>query len=85
MISANGYWLLILPGLHIAVHAIGDRANDFILNVYEEAERRDPVITVSVLNMRNILSPQAIPRFAQLNVIPSMQPYHAIDDGRWAA
>jgi predicted amidohydrolase YtcJ len=30
------------------------------------------------------LSPEAIARFAELGVIPSMQPYHAIDDGRWA-
>ena len=30
------------------------------------------------------LTQQTIPRFAQLHVIPSMQPYHAIDDGRWA-
>ena len=30
------------------------------------------------------MTAEAIPRFAQLGVLPSMQPYHAIDDGRWA-
>ncbi|HEV8505748.1 MAG TPA: amidohydrolase [Chitinophagaceae bacterium] len=71
-------------GLHIAVHAIGDRANDFILDVYEEAEKKKPGDHRFRVEHAQHLSSQAIPRFAQLNVIPSMQPYHAIDDGRWA-
>ena len=79
-------WVLAADsaGLHIAVHAIGDRANDFILNVFEEAENnilRDHRFRVEHAQH---LTQQAIPRFAQLHVIPSMQPYHAIDDGRWA-
>jgi predicted amidohydrolase YtcJ len=71
-------------GLHIAVHAIGDRANDFILNVFEEAEKKNPGDHRFRIEHAQHLSQQAIPRFAQLNVTPSMQPYHAIDDGRWA-
>jgi len=71
-------------GLHIAVHAIGDRANDFILNVFEEAEKKNSADHRFRIEHAQHLSQQAIPRFAQLNVIPSMQPYHAIDDGRWA-
>ena len=79
-------WVLAADsaGLRIAVHAIGDRANDFILDVYEEAEKKKPGDHRFRVEHAQHLSEQAIPRFAQLNVIPSMQPYHAIDDGRWA-
>lgn len=72
--------------LQIATHAIGDRANDWILNVYLEAAnkngKRDRRFRVEHAQH---LSKKAIPQFAEMNVIPSMQPYHAIDDGRWAA
>jgi predicted amidohydrolase YtcJ len=71
-------------GLHIAVHAIGDRANDFILNVFEEAENKNSNDHRFRIEHAQHLSQTAIPRFAQLKVIASMQPYHAIDDGRWA-
>jgi predicted amidohydrolase YtcJ len=72
-------------GLHIAVHAIGDKANDFILNVFEEAEKKTPGKDHRFrIEHAQHLTQQAIPRFAQLHVIASMQPYHAIDDGRWA-
>lgn len=71
-------------GLHIAVHAIGDRANDFVLNVFEEAEKKDASDHRFRIEHAQHLSPGAIARFAELHVIPSMQPYHAIDDGRWA-
>ncbi len=72
-------------GLHIAVHAIGDRANDWILNVYEEAinknGKKDRRFRVEHAQH---LTQSAITRFASLQVIPSMQPFHAIDDGKWA-
>jgi predicted amidohydrolase YtcJ len=79
-------WVLAADsaGLHIAVHAIGDRANDFILNVFEEAEKKTSADHRFRIEHAQHLSQKAIPRFAQLKVIPSMQPYHAIDDGRWA-
>ena len=79
-------WVLAADaaGLHIAVHAIGDRANDFILHVFEEAEKKNSKDHRFRVEHAQHLSHQAIPQFAQLNVIPSMQPYHAIDDGRWA-
>lgn len=79
-------WVLAADaaGLHIAVHAIGDRANDFILNIFEEAASDKTTDHRFRVEHAQHLSPQAISRFAQLNVIPSMQPYHAIDDGRWA-
>jgi predicted amidohydrolase YtcJ len=68
--------------LQIAIHAIGDRANDEVLKIYESIpygrERRFRI------EHAQHLSPALIKRFADDGVIASMQPYHAIDDGRWA-
>jgi predicted amidohydrolase YtcJ len=79
-------WVLAADsaGLHIAVHAIGDRANDFILDVYDEAEKKKKGDHRFRIEHAQHLSMQTIPRFSQLKVIASMQPYHAIDDGKWA-
>ncbi|HUE83123.1 MAG TPA: amidohydrolase, partial [Pyrinomonadaceae bacterium] len=72
-------------GLQIMIHAIGDRANDMILSIFEEISRangaRDRRFRIEHAQH---LRPQDIPRFARGQVIASMQPYHAIDDGRWA-
>ena len=74
-----------LAGLQVIIHAIGDRANDNILSIYERVEKengdRDRRFRVEHAQH---LRPQDIPRFALDKVIASMQPYHAIDDGRWA-
>jgi predicted amidohydrolase YtcJ len=80
-------WILAADkaGLHVVVHAIGDRANDWLLGVYEQAAQlngaRDRRFRIEHAQH---LTREAIGRFAQLGVYPSMQPYHAIDDGRWA-
>jgi len=72
-------------GLQIAVHAIGDRANAMILGFFEEAIRRnDPRDRRFRVEHAQHLRLTDIPRFAVSGIIPSMQPYHAIDDGRWA-
>ncbi len=72
-------------GLHIAVHAIGDRANKTILDLYQRLEQEDgPSDRRLRIEHAQHLRPEDIPRFAQLKVIASMQPYHCIDDGRWA-
>jgi predicted amidohydrolase YtcJ len=72
-------------GLHLIVHAIGDRANDWLLDVYAEVrERNGPRDRRSRIEHAQHLTPGAIQRIAADGVIPSMQPYHAIDDGRWA-
>lgn len=72
-------------GLHVAVHAIGDHANDFILDVYEEADRRNGHRDRRFrVEHAQHLSAYAIKRFAALGVIPSMQPFHLVDDGIWA-
>ena len=72
-------------GLQVMIHAIGDRANDLILSIYEQVERengkRDRRFRIEHAQH---LRAQDIPRFARDGVIASMQPYHAIDDGRWA-
>ena len=71
--------------LQVAIHAIGDRANDFILSCFKEAEKRDGNKDQRFrIEHAQHLSKDALTRFAALQVIPSMQPYHAIDDGRWA-
>ena len=74
-----------LAGLHIATHAIGDRANKTVLDLYERLEKEDgPADRRLRIEHAQHLRPEDIPRFAQLHVIASVQPYHAIDDGRWA-
>ena len=80
-------WILSADsvGLHIAVHAIGDRANDFLLKIYADAEKRDGRNDQRFrIEHAQHLTPWAVAQFANLNVIASMQPYHAIDDGKWA-
>ena len=72
-------------GLHVAVHAIGDRANGLLLDVFERvAGENGPRDRRFRIEHAQHLATADIPRFGRLGVIPSMQPYHAIDDGRWA-
>jgi predicted amidohydrolase YtcJ len=72
-------------GLHVVVHAIGDRANDWLLDTYAAAARENGARDRRFrIEHAQHLSPGAIARFAQQGVLPAMQPYHAIDDGRWA-
>jgi predicted amidohydrolase YtcJ len=72
-------------GLHVLVHAIGDRANSTLLDIFERVVREHgPRDRRFRIEHAQHLAPADIPRFAALGVVPSMQPYHAIDDGRWA-
>ena len=72
-------------GLQIAIHAIGDKANRTILDFYAEAEKRNGARDRRFrIEHAQHLRPEEIRRFAGQRVIASMQPYHAIDDGRWA-
>ncbi|MEP7131713.1 MAG: amidohydrolase [Acidobacteriota bacterium] len=72
-------------GLQVVIHAIGDRANREILDVYERVARANgPRDRRFRVEHAQHLRARDIPRFARLNVIASMEPYHAIDDGRWA-
>jgi predicted amidohydrolase YtcJ len=71
-------------GLQIAVHAIGDRANALVLAIYDSVARahgaRDRRFRVEHAQH---LRPEDIPMFGALRIVPSMQPAHLIDDGRW--
>jgi predicted amidohydrolase YtcJ len=72
-------------GLQVLIHAIGDRANDLILSIFEQVEKENgPRDRRFRIEHAQHIRPQDIPRFARDKVIASMQPYHAIDDGRWA-
>jgi len=72
-------------GLHMIVHAIGDRAIRTQLDIYERVERENgPRDRRFRIEHAQHVAPADIGRFAALGVIASMQPYHAIDDGRWA-
>ena len=73
-------------GIQIETHAIGDRANRVILDLYEKAMKAVPPEQRKILAPRwrvehaQILSAPDLPRFAKLGVIASMQPSHAISD-----
>jgi len=72
-------------GLQILIHAIGDKANDQILSIYEQVERENgPRDRRFRIEHAQHLRVADISRFKKDQVIASMQPYHAIDDGRWA-
>ena len=72
-------------GLHVIVHAIGDRAIRQQLDIYERVEKENgPRDRRFRIEHAQHIAPADIPRFAALGVVASMQPYHAIDDGRWA-
>lgn len=72
-------------GIQTAVHAIGDRANAIILDIYEKAAGLNgPGDRRFRIEHAQHLRPSDFARFAGLGVIASVQPYHLIDDGRWA-
>lgn len=72
-------------GLHVLVHAIGDRAINLQLNIFERVARENGARDRRFrIEHAQHIAPEDIRRFGALGVIPSMQPYHAIDDGRWA-
>jgi predicted amidohydrolase YtcJ len=73
-------------GVQVVVHAIGDRANALLLDIFDsvaaahgERDRRFRIEHAQHLRQ------EEIDRMARTGVIASMQPYHAADDGRWAA
>ncbi|HVE57985.1 MAG TPA: amidohydrolase, partial [Pyrinomonadaceae bacterium] len=71
--------------LQIMIHAIGDRANDEILKIYERVQRENGAKDRRFrIEHAQHLNEGLIKRFASDKVIASMQPFHAIDDGRWA-
>jgi len=72
-------------GLQVAVHAIGERANGLALEIYDSVARaHGPRDRRFRIEHAQHLRRQDIDRIARSGVVASMQPYHAIDDGRWA-
>jgi predicted amidohydrolase YtcJ len=72
-------------GLNVCVHAIGDQANAVLLDLFAEVARQNgPRDRRFRIEHAQHLRPADYPRFKQLGVIASMQPYHVVDDGRWA-
>jgi len=72
-------------GLQLRIHAIGDRAISMILDIFSDIETEhgyhDQRFTIEHAQH---MAEKDFARFSKLRVIASMQPYHAIDDGRWA-
>ncbi len=71
-------------GLHVMIHAIGDAANQRILDIFQQVARDNgPRDRRFRIEHAQHLRPDAIRQFAAQMVIASMQPYHGADDGRW--
>ncbi len=72
-------------GLQISIHAIGDRANRTVLDLFERLQQENgPADRRPRIEHAQHMHQKDFARMARLGVIASMQPYHAIDDGRWA-
>ncbi len=71
--------------LQLSIHAIGDSANSLVLTLFEKIVKENPSWDRRFrIEHAQHIHPKDFIRFKSLNVIASMQPYHAIDDGRWA-
>jgi predicted amidohydrolase YtcJ len=72
-------------GFQVNVHAIGDRGNRIVLDAFESALKAAPKANHRFrIEHAQVISPEDIPRFAKLGVIPSMQPTHQTSDMGWA-
>jgi len=72
-------------GFQVNVHAIGDRGNRIALDAFDSALRTLPSADHRFrIEHAQVISPDDIPRFAKLGVIPSMQATHQTSDMRWA-
>ena len=72
-------------GKQLCIHAIGDRAISMVLDLFADVARANgPRDRRFRIEHAQHVAPKDFDRFASLHVIASVQPYHAIDDGRWA-
>jgi len=71
-------------GIQLCTHAIGDRAVSELLNIYGELGGDHPAAHRFRVEHAQHVQPEDFGRFGKLGIVASMQPYHAIDDGRWA-
>jgi predicted amidohydrolase YtcJ len=71
-------------GFQTAVHAIGDRANRMALDTMERALKESGATDARLrIEHSQVLHPDDVPRFAELGIIPSMQPTHCTTDMKW--
>lgn len=71
--------------LQICIHAIGDKANSYVLDLYQKIKNQNsPWDRRFRIEHAQHLRNQDIKRFNETGVIASVQPYHCIDDGVWA-
>ena len=74
-----------LAGIPVSVHAIGDRANSILLDIFAGVARANgPRDRRSRIEHAQHLREEDIQRMAELGIIASVQPAHIIDDGGWA-
>jgi predicted amidohydrolase YtcJ len=72
-------------GLQLCIHAIGDQAISIVLDLFEGVlQANGPRDRRWRIEHAQHVAPKDFARFARLGVIASVQPYHAVDDGRWA-
>lgn len=72
-------------GLQLCIHAIGDRAISMMLDMFEQIEKTNGKKDRRWrIEHSQTVAEKDFARYARLGVIASVQPYHAIDDGRWA-
>lgn len=71
--------------LQLSIHAIGDSANYLILKLFEDIVKKNPAWDRRFrIEHAQHVKPEHVALFKKYNVIASVQPYHAIDDGIWA-
>ncbi len=71
--------------LQLCVHTIGDRANAFMLDLYEKIKKENsPWERRFRIEHAQHIRKEDLKRFAEIGVVASVQPYHCIDDGVWA-
>jgi predicted amidohydrolase YtcJ len=77
----------LAAGFQLCVHAIGDRANHIVLNVFDDLFKMDAARMKNArfrIEHAQVLEPADIPRFGRLGIIASMQPTHCTSDMPWA-
>lgn len=85
-VLAANYAKALAAGIQVWTHAIGDRGNRIVLDLYQQALAAGPAADADTsiprwrIEHAQVIAPDDLPRFARLGVIPSMQPSHAIGD-----
>ena len=73
-------------GFQLAIHAIGDKANRDVLDLYENYFKKNPKSKELRHRIEHvqIVHPEDFSRFSKLNIVASMEPAHAVEDMPWA-